>query len=50
MSAHYTVMFETDDDGWWVVHCVCGWGKDGQVFPAADDAADAYGDHRAETG
>lgn len=41
---HFTETFERDEDGWWQVECHCGW-KEGP-FPGADDAADAFGDHR----
>lgn len=44
---HYTGVFEEGDDGWWHVECACGWAQGS--FQGADDAADAYGDHRAET-
>ncbi len=43
---HATSKFDTDDEGWFVVECECGWL--GGQFPSADVAADAYGDHRAE--
>ena len=36
---------EQDDDGWFFVSCLCGW-QFGPL-PDAEDAADAYGDHRA---
>ena len=47
-SKHYTTRFEEDDDGWWQVACLCGWATG--PFPGADDAADAYGDHRNDVG
>lgn len=38
---------EKDDDGWWSATCPCGWAMG--PFPDVEDAADAYGDHRAST-
>lgn len=46
MSAdHHGVTFETDD-GFKFASCECGWYS--MPCIAVDDAADAYGDHRAE--
>lgn len=46
-DGHYTLMFERDEDGWWMAQCRCGWRLPASV-PDADLAADAYGDHRAD--
>lgn len=35
-----------EDDGWVIARCACGTWSAGPV-PSAEDAADAYGDHRA---
>ena len=38
--------FDDDEDGWVFVRCGCGRWQQGP-FPTGEDAADAYGDHRA---
>ena len=35
-----------DDDGWVAARCECGW--EGHITPGHEDAADSYGDHRAD--
>lgn len=40
------VYFEEDDEGWVFARCTCEKWEAGP-FPGAEDAADAYGDHRA---
>lgn len=44
---HHTILFEKDEDDWWLVECACGW-KLTMSVPDADIAADEYGDHREE--
>lgn len=48
MSAHFSVDFERDDEGWWPGRCHCGW--NGGMYPDAEDAADALMDHAQDVG
>jgi len=39
--------FDEDDMGFYMARCACGWLS--PPVPDKEDAADAYGDHRAST-
>lgn len=49
MMGDHVSSWGEDDDGWLTVTCSCGWGR-GAVWPAAEDAGDAWGDHMYDIG